>query len=393
MILEDYLSPVRESLLAPFGEKNAHSQQLFHHLKIHTELDGIPDLQDIKVAIVGVMDDRGTPNNKGSQNAPDAVREYLYPLFAGKWDAPIADLGNIYAGESQNDTLEAIRETGYQLLKKQIIPIIIGGGQDLTYGLYRAYDRMEQTVNMAAIDCKFDLGRQDETLNAHNFLSHIILKKPYLLFNFSNLGYQTYFANQEEIDLMERMFFDIHRLGSFKNNIAEAEPILRDTDVVSFDISAIRAADAAGNGNASPNGFSGEDACALSRYSGISDKVSSFGIFEINPEKDQNRQTAHLAAQMIWYFLEGYNARRGDYPVADKQDYQKFTVLLDEGDHELIFYKSHLSGRWWIEVPIQDSLLAGKERHKLIPCSAADYEKATENELPIRWWQAMKKGM
>ena len=392
MNLEDFLAPVRDSILNPEGEE-WHLQNLASVLNLHTEVGGLPELEGVKIALVGMIEDRGNDYNKGCKNSPDAVRHYLYRLSAGAWNVGIADLGNIYSGETYRDSLEGLKEVVAELLQKGILPIIIGGSQDLTYANYRAYDHMEQSVNLVSIDSRFDLGRQDEQLNAQNFLSHVILKKPYILFNYSNIGFQTYFVNQQEIDLMERMYFDIHRLGHFRNNIHDTEPIMRDADIVSFDISAIRQGDAPGNALGSPNGFSGEEACAISRYAGLSDKVSSFGIYENNPELDQNGQSSHLVAQMIWYFIEGYNSRKGDYPFASKRDYQKFIVLIDEGEHELTFYKSPYSERWWIEVPIKTANLSRNERHKLIPCSYEDYQKACENEIPMRWWQAMKKNI
>jgi len=391
MILNDFLSPVRESLLDALEGQNP--QRLGLKMAIHKELEGLPDLEGVKIALIGVKEDRNS-NNAGSAETPDRAREYLYQLYWGNWQAPIADLGNIYAGETVNDTMVAVAEVVYQLLKKGIVTIIIGGTQDITYGNYRGYDRLEQTVNLAAIDSQFDLGNQNDPFSHRSYLSHIILKKPYILFNFSNLGYQTYFVNQEEIDLMDRMFFDAHRLGKLRSNIQESEPILRDADIVSFDLSALRQAEAPGNQFHSPNGFTGEEACALARYAGIADKVSSFGVYECNPGFDDQGRTAHLVAQMIWYFLEGYNLRKGDYPISVKEDYEKYTVLINDGEHELIFYKSPLSGRWWIEVPSRDS--AGSksfQRHKLIPCSYTDYEEALKNEIPERWWSAMKKSI
>ena len=389
MTLEDFLSPVRDSLLEDYND--LHPQAFVHNIIKHTELDGIPELEDVKIALIGVMEDRGTYNNEGSDQAPDTVRDYLYPLFIGKWPPVIADLGNIYSGESLADTYVAVKEVTYELLKRNIIPVIIGGGQDLTYANYRAYDRLEQTVNLVSIDPKFNLGKQEETINSDNFLSAVILQKPYILFNYSNIGYQTYFVNQDEIDLMERMYFDVHRLGTFRNNLKESEPILRDADIVSFDLSAIRQSDAPGNLNHSPNGFSGEEACALSRYAGISDKVTSFGIYELNPEYDNQGRTAHLVAQMIWYFVEGYHNRKGDYPFGTKDEYDKFTVLINEGEHELIFYRSNLSERWWVEVPIKEENNLKSTRHKLVPCSYDDYLKACENDIPLRWWHALNK--
>lgn len=389
MILEDYLSPVRDSILDDHQE--LHSQAFVHNIIKHTEMEGIPDLEGVKLALIGVMEDRGAHNNEGCDQSPDTVRDYLYPLFIGKWTSSIVDLGNIYGGESLTDTHVAVKDVCLYLLKKDIIPILIGGSQDITYSNYRAYDGLEQTVNLVSIDPKFNLGNQNENLNSDNFLSHVILQKPYILFNFSNIGYQTYFVNQDEIDLMEKLFFDVHRLGLFRNDIKEAEPILRDADIVSFDLSSIRQSDAPGNLNHSPNGFTGEEACALSRYAGISDKVSSFGIYELNPEYDNQGRTAHLVAQMIWYFIEGFNNRKGDYPFGTKDEYDRFIVLINEGEHELVFYRSNLSDRWWVEVPIKEDNNLNSKRHKLVPCSQSDYSKACENDIPVRWWQALNK--
>lgn len=389
MNLADFLSPVRDSILKDHA--HLHPQAFVHHITMHTELDGLPELDNINLAIVGVMEDRGSKNNEGCDQSPDTVRDYLYPLFVGKWGSKVADLGNIYSGESLADTIVAVKEVCFELLKRNIIPVIIGGSQDLTYGNYRAYDGMEQTVNLVSIDPKFNLGVQNEALNSDNFLSWVILQKPYILFNYSNIGYQTYFVNQDEIDLMEKMFFDVHRVGLFRDDIKEAEPILRDADIVSFDLSAIRQSDAPGNLNHSPNGFTGEEACALSRYAGISDKVTSFGVYELNPEYDNQGRTAHLVAQMIWYFIEGFNSRKGDYPFGTKDEYDRFIVLINDGEHELVFYRSNLSDRWWVEVPIKEDNNLNSKRHKLVPCSHKDYLRACENDIPIRWWQALNK--
>lgn len=391
MTIEDFLSPVGHTVLES-DHGDWHPQSVAANLRIHKELDGFPELEGVKIALLGVIEDRGNKGNNGCKDAPDFIRRYLYPLFCGKWDTPMADLGNIYPGEQLSDTYFALREVVGTLLQMGITPVIMGGSHDLSYANYRAYDKLEQSVNLVSVDSKFDLGQEDDELNARSFFSHIVMQKPYLLFNYSNLGYQSYFVNQEEVDLMERMFFDVNRLGHFKNNIQEAEVQLRDADMVSFDMGAIRLADAPGQRQGSPNGFDGEQACAIARYAGISDKVTSFGVYENNPLFDHQGQSSHLVAQMLWYFIEGYNARKGDYPFASKSEYQKFTVLIDEGEHELIFYKSHLSARWWIEVPMAGGS-PQHERHKLVPCSYEDYLKACENEIPLRWWNAMKKSI
>ena len=100
----------------------------------------------------------------------------------------------------------------------------------------------------------------------------------------------------------------------------EVEPVIRDADMVSFDVSAIRQSEAPGNNNASPNGFYGEEACQIARYAGISDKLTSIGFYEFNPSFDNNHQTAHAVAQMIWYFIDGVVNRKNDFPIGSRKN-------------------------------------------------------------------------
>ena len=382
---QDFLTPIKNSVVTHLELQS--DLCLGKKITIHTEHEGFPDLENVQIAILGVQEDRNSANNYGCGEGLHFVREKLYELFPGDWNTNIADLGNVLKGNSVTDTYFAVSEIITDLLKKNIIPIIIGGGQDITYVNYRAYDALEQTVNIAAVDSRFDLGNLDDELTSESYLSKIIMQQPNNLFNYSNVGYQTYFNSQEEIQLLDNLFFDAYRLGKAKQ-LEEIEPVFRNADIVSIDIGAIRQSEAPANNNASPNGFYGEEICAISRYAGISDKVSSFGVYEYNARLDTNNKTAHLIAQMIWYFIEGVNFRVKDYPFSGKENYQKFTVLLDDDD-PLIFYKSNKSGRWWIGIKI---LSDNKyKRHALIPCTYSDYMDATKQIIPEKWFKAMSK--
>ena len=382
---QHFLSPVKEAVLAHLVTQSFSC--LGKKIRIHSKQEGFPDLENVQLAIFGVEEDRNSENNFGCGEDLQFIRNKLYQLFPGNWQTEIADLGNVPKGNSVTDTYFAVSELIIYLLKKNIIPIIIGGGQDITYVNYRAYDSLEQTVNITAVDSRFDLGNLEDDLTSQSYLSKVIMQEPSNLFNYSNVGYQTYFNAQEEIELLDNLFFDSYRLGKAKE-LENIEPAFRNADIVSIDIGAIRQSEAPANNNASPNGFYGEEICAISRYAGISDKVTSFGIYEYNSKYDNNHQTANLIAQMIWYFIEGVNFRVKDYPFSGKENYQKFTVLM-ENDDPLIFYKSNKTGRWWIEINI---LSDNKyKRHALIPCTFKDYTEATKQIIPERWYKAMRK--
>ena len=384
---KDFLSPIKETALAHLV---LHSPLcLGNKIRIHSDQNGFPDLDDVKIAIFGVQEDRNSENNFGCGENLHFVRRKIYELFPGDWHTEIADIGNIAKGDKVSDTYFAVSEVITSLLKKDIIPIIIGGGQDITYVNYRAYDALEQSVNITAVDSRFDLGNLDDELTSQSYLSKIIMQEPNNLFNYCNVGYQTYFNSQEAIQLLDSLFFDAYRLGNAKE-LENIEPAFRNADIVSIDLGAVRQSEAPANNNASPNGFYGEEICAISRYAGLSDKVSSFGIYEYNSKLDNNHQTANLIAQMIWYFIEGVNYRVKDYPFSGKENYQKFTVMLEDDD-PLVFYKSNKTGRWWIEINI---LSDNKyKRHALIPCTFKDYTEATKQIIPERWYKAMQKMM
>ncbi len=321
------------------------------------------------------------------------IRKEFYKLFQGNFKLNLVDLGNVLHGHAIEDTYFALTSILVELLEKNIIPIIMGGSQDLTFAQYKAYEKLGRIINIAAVDSQFDLGTSGEKLDSRSFMSHIILQQPNYLFNYTNIGFQTYFVDQQAITLMKNLYFDTYRLGMVRADMEEVEPMVRNADMISIDIGAIRASDAPGNANASPNGFYGEEICQIMRYAGISDKLTSLGLYEINPRLDRQSQTAQLAGQMIWYFIDGFYSRKGDFPPDKHKEHVKYTVTLKDFKDEVVFYRSNKSERWWMEVPIHSKHRERYERHHLVPCSYQDYQIACQNALPDRWWQTYQKLM
>jgi len=382
----NFLSPVQDLVLA--HNELLSSQVLGRKLKIHSKQHGIPNLDNVKIAIIGVLETRNDVNYIGEEVQLSEIRKALYALFPGNWFHNIADLGDILKGESVSDTYFALQTTINILLEKNIIPLIIGGSQDLTYANYRAYDDLAPMVNIVNVDSNFDLGDSAKPIKNNSFLGKIILEEPYNLFNYSILGYQTYFNSQEEIDLMDKLYFEAYRLGEITSNISYAEPVMRDANIVSLDMRSVRSSEVSSRQKFSPNGFDGKEICALSRYAGISNKVSSFGIYEYKPSKDDDA-TSMLVAQIIWYFIEGVNCRVEDDDFSKQSNYQRYTVLIEA--QELIFYKNNQTGRWWIEIPFLLNADNKLKRHTLLPCMHGDYKDACNGKIPERWYKAFKK--
>lgn len=374
-------------------KEQMHPNQIMNFIEINTSGGSFPELYNIDIVLIGVNEGRLSINNSGCANAPDVVRKYFYSLYSPGHHLRIADLGNIRSGNAINDTYFAVRDVLGNLLKKNIVPIILGGGQDLTFANYLAYESIGKIINIVAVDNAFDLGDTESLLTSRTYLNKVITHQPSYLFNYSNIGYQTYFVDSDAIELMKKLYFDVYRLGLVQNDIEEVEPMVRNADMISVDMSSVRASDAPGNGNSTPNGFYGEELCRIMRYAGLSDKLTSIGIYEINPEFDRNGQTSHLAAQAIWYFIDGFYNRKMDFPVKEKKFYVKYRVVIKAIQNEIVFYKSKKSDRWWMEVPCPTKLKSKYERHYLVPCSYKDYQTAMQEEIPDRWWQAYQKLM
>lgn len=375
----DFLQPLSDDLLIDIHRMS--NQTLGKKVIMHTSQE-FPNLEENTIALIGVLDNRG--NGVNYVNGLDDIRLQFYNLFPGNWSSSIYDLGDIVAGDTVNDTYYVLKSICTELIKKRIIPIVIGGGQDLTYAMYRAYDNLDQMVNLVSVDSRFDFNNEQDDKIANAYLSRIIVDEPNNLFNFSNIGFQTYFNSQEEIDLIEKLYFDAYRLGDVSHNITIAEPVFRDADIVSIDMTSVKSSDSGNKNPFMPNGFNGKEICTLARYSGISDKVTSFGVFNHSNTKEE----AALIAQIIWYFIEGYHYRSNEYPFGTREHFIKYIVPID--DEELIFFKSNTSERWWIEIPYSD-VNNKLKRNTLLPCSNEDYVMATQQEIPNRWWKAQIK--
>lgn len=386
MQLTDYLSPVDGALLASLSDTSP--QALIHFTRFHE--NAIPDLNGVQLAILGVEEDRFNPAFHGCCKSPDAIRAQFYALLKPKYDLQLADLGNIKAGDSVNDTLFALSATVAYLLDQKIIPVILGGTQDLAYAQFSAYQGKRHALNMVACDARIDLKENENNPALSNYLYKTISHQPNYLFNLVHMANQNYYIEQECLDAFEKMNFDLIRLGNLRTKVQEAEPLLRNADLLVMSMNSIRASDAPASAEANPNGLFGEEACQLMRYAGMANDLSSVGIYDIHAPSDNRDRTLKLASQMLWYFMDGFYNRRNDYPVADSNDYMKYRTTFQGNHYEIVFYKHLYSERWWMEVPYPN------ERSKqsgmfLVPCNYNDYQMALNNEIPERWMKAYHK--
>lgn len=390
MDISMFLEPVSEKC---FEKAQRPGKKTFGETIVSYCNEKFPSLENVQIALLGIKDERGAVDNKGCGDGVESIRKAFYQLFNHWEDIKIVDLGNVKTGNEITDTYFAVNQILTELMKHHILPIVIGASQDMTFPMYQVFEPTGKLVNIAAIDPLFDIGDDKDPLNSHSYLSHIILHQPNFLFNFTNIGYQSYLVDKETIDLMKDLLFDVYRLGNIRQDIEETEPLIRNANILSVDMNAFRAADAPGVKNALPNGFDGEEGCRMTRYAGMSFKLSAIGFFEYNPHYDVNNRTANLIAEMIWYFIEGFSNRQDDTPNIDSTDFKRYNVQIGDGPENIIFLCHKTTGKWWIDLSFMRSGDERYERHHFIPCSKKDYDQAMRNELPDKWWQFCQKLM
>lgn len=383
MDLTIFFSPVNESL---YGDITT-SSSFYKNITIYG--DKMPDYKGAHIAIIGIGEDRGSLLNKGTASAPDVIRRKLYTLKRGSGAYRIVDLGNLKPGHDLEETYTRISEVCRMLLESNVLPILIGGSHDLDYGQYCGYETLDKLVSLLNVDAYLDLEDKEQgPSNQH--IHRILLHEPNYLFSYTHLAYQSYLIDPMSVSILEKLYFEAFRIGQMRTNMQEMEPTIRNADMLSFDVTAIRSSDAPGNANAQPFGLTGEEACQICWYAGLNEKLSSLGFYEYNPDHDDaHKKTAAIIATMIWYFVEGYYHRKNEQNFRSN-DFLKYSVSMPVDPEVITFYKSKLSEKWWMEVPYPN----GRERYSrnsIVPCSYNDYQAAIRGEVPERYISTLAK--
>jgi len=377
----ELLIPVPDQVLSL--RTTSEPQTIGNKLKVHSEKGGVPSFKNAQIALVGVQETRSIGQHHQRKQNLNGIRKALYSLYIGNWNNNIIDLGDIPIGDKENDSHKALHDIAKEMYQRNILLIAFGGSQENTLGLCSVFNELEVYYNFTSIDYKFDFGGNGSLISPDSYMSKLIANRPNYMTNFCNLGYQSYMVAQDEIDLMERLYFESIRLGTLNYNLKVVEPLMRDSDIVSMDMTAVKSNELQG-GLTQVNGFTAQQFCALGRYVGISDRVRFVGMCNI-PESSTS---SNLTAQAMWYIIEGMHYRVNEYPFSTKENSVRYVVSCD--DQELIFYQSSLSKRWWLEIQSEyDPNLEAV----LISCSEEDFYTAEKGTVPERWWKAIRRSI
>jgi len=365
-LFSEYFSPVKFEIIDYVNKLD--NNQLGSKLKINGR-DNLNSFESLDIVIFSVNEYRFNSGIRKSFNANKDFRKKLYSLYYGNWNLNIYDLGDLENGNLVSDTQFALSKILEFFSKNKILVITIGGSQNLLFDIYSSLKETLQKINLVSVDNKIDFSNNNES-----FLQKIIMDENNRLANFSNIGYQKHLTSVPENKLLDKMYFESINLGKIKYNVAEAEPVLRDSDIVSFNINSVKAGEL-NNAHQYPNGLSSYELCSLSRFSGLSSRVNIVSYFENWDLSIMNS----LLAESTWYVIDGYASRINENPLSDSNDFIYYHIELD--NYKFKFYRSKLSDRWWVEF-LNDEIISIEK--DIISCTFDDYNNCKNSVIPER---------
>src|SRR5215204_1101398 len=371
--IADFLEPLNMSEL--IGDHEFKDGQIGKMVLVYEH--SFPDLKNADIVIVGCGEERGNNLVMETNTATKKNREPFYFLYHWHVDVQLADIGNIRSGATLTDTYAALKTVVGELTAMGKTVLILGGGHDLTLAQYHSYRDAKQIIEGTCIDALVNIDI-DSMFRSESFLMEVLTGEPNFMSHYNHIGFQSYFVHPRMLETMDKLRFDCYRVGKVKENIEEMEPVIRNSAMVSFDIAAMAHSFAPSN-SISPNGLTGEEACALMRFAGLSDTTNSIGIYGYDPAKDMDSMTARQISQMIWYVIDGKSRGKKEASIEDRNSFNEFHVSFAEVS--TTFLQSKKTGRWWMQLPDK----------RFIACSHKDYLLAGSNEIPERWLRIQER--
>lgn len=287
---------------------------------------------DCRIALLGVPDDTGVGLNHGRVGAaagPGAFRAALARYgsrFDGEADLDLASVGVFDAGDVEvaGDDLAAthkrVEHAVGELLDADLLPVVIGGGHDLTLpgvsALCRRMKQRGQTVAGMNIDPHLDMRPEVGSGMAFARLLSGEIADAVVPAPMSVIGLGLYSNAREHLDWARRRSV---RLVAFDGNESELLDSFHDllhsvyshasNVFASFDLDVLDASVGPGVSALNPMGLGVGVSSIICRALGRLDNLRYFDLMELNPSHDDQGRTARIAAHLFLSFLAGFTER------------------------------------------------------------------------------------
>ncbi len=292
--------------------------------------------QQADIGIVGVPFDKAVSmggGRAGAGHAPAKVREALKKYGTtfnmeqkiDISDLNIVDFGDVIVTEDIAETHERITSALSGLLAGGTLPIVIGGGHDISIGTVRALSEFYSgDIGGINIDAHFDVreiidGKITSGTPFRRLLEMELLKGEDFveMGAHDNLNSSVYYEYLKSKNVSVFTLSEVAATGTAgimqkAIKIARSKPVF-----VSIDIDSVAQCYAPGCSAPDARGFNPEQIRDLAFLAGASKAVKLLDIVEINPVFDVDNRTARLGASIIISFLNGFKKRGNRYGKTD----------------------------------------------------------------------------
>lgn len=272
---------------------------------------------NVDIALLGYVCDEGVRRNLGRVGAsqgPTALRERLAKLPIHFDKKRVADVGNIICVDEDMESCQlAFADYIKQLISKQIFPIAIGGGHDMSYGHFKGIHNAignNKKIGIINFDAHFDLRPVEKKTNSGTPFNQIL--NEFENVNYFAIGIQRQANTKELFEIAKNNKVDYainydcesskEELNALKDRL---QSIINDSDYlyITIDLDGFSSAYAPGVSAPSPLGFTPYFVFKVLRFLFDTNKVISCDIAELNPTLDRDNLTANLAAKLVDFMV------------------------------------------------------------------------------------------
>lgn len=276
-----------------------------------------------EIELYGFPSDTGVKINggrAGAAKAPDLIYEQLlrltpHPLLFIKHCQLLEKTSRPESFPCTGDMMAnqaMFSEKLARVLKRDVIPVIAGGGHETAFGHFLGYAKAGREVHIFNIDAHTDVrekkdGKPHSGSPFRQSVEHL-----------SGLcrSYNVFGLNPASVSEDHLKFVDRHGTATFEQDTSLERVLERlahcstGSVMITMDMDAVSQADAPGVSAPNGSGMSRQLWLRLAYEFGKQPSVSSFDICEVNPRFDRDNQTIRLAAMTIWNFLLGVSERK-----------------------------------------------------------------------------------
>lgn len=275
----------------------------------------------VAFGIIGFQCDEGAERDlsrMGSNEGPRAIRHRLARLPLQRREHHYYDAGDISCTDHDLEASQAaLAEAVAMLLKKQITPIVIGGGHELALGHFSGISATfptDQRIGIVNFDAHFDLHsiRPSNRRSATTVFADIAhaCEEENRRFDLNCVGIQHSGNFHQSFDVAHQLDANIIYAEDLHRNLKEKcydfiDRVIDENDLIyiSLSMDVFSPAFAPGVGATQPLGITPWQIIPLIRQLANSGKVIAYDICEHIPRYDIDHHTAKLAATLIYEMI------------------------------------------------------------------------------------------